>query len=108
MQQNAYSAEFHGAGATFNVTTKSGGNTFHGSLFEFMRNDAFDSKNFFAVNKEKLTRNQFGGTLGGPVMIPGLVRRAEQDVLFRELRRTPARAGCHRCQHRAVRRAAPG
>ena len=70
-QQNAYSAEFHGAGATFNVTTKSGGNTFHGSLFEFMRNDAFDSKNFFAVNKEKLERNQFGGTLGGPVMIPG-------------------------------------
>src|SRR5687767_12183893 len=54
VQQNAYSAEFHGAGATFNVTTKSGGNAFHGSLFEFMRNDAFDSKNFFAVNKEKL------------------------------------------------------
>ena len=71
VQQNAYSAEFHGAGATFNVTTKSGGNTFHGSLFEFTRNDAFDSKNFFAVNKEKLTRNQFGGTLGGPVVIPG-------------------------------------
>ena len=71
VQQNAYSAEFHGAGATFNVTTKSGGNTFHGSLFEFVRNDAFDSKNFFAVNKEKLTRNQFGGTLGGPVVIPG-------------------------------------
>ena len=35
VQQNAYSAEFHGAGATFNVTTKSGGNTFHGSVFEF-------------------------------------------------------------------------
>jgi hypothetical protein len=68
VQQNAYSAEFHGAGATFNVTTKSGGNAFHGSLFEFMRNDKFDSKNFFAVNKEKLERNQFGGTLGGPII----------------------------------------
>ena len=55
VQQNAYSAEFHGAGATFNVTTKSGGNAFHGSVFEFMRNDKFDSKNFFAVNKEKLS-----------------------------------------------------
>jgi hypothetical protein len=68
VQQNAYSAEFHGAGATFNVTTKSGGNAFHGTLFEFVRNDAFDSKNFFARNKEKLERNQFGGTLGGPVI----------------------------------------
>jgi hypothetical protein len=68
VQQNAYSAEFHGAGATFNVTTKSGGNAFHGSVFDFVRNDAFDSKNFFAQNKEKLERNQFGGTLGGPVI----------------------------------------
>ena len=71
VQQNAYSAEFHGAGATFNVTTKSGGNMFHGSLFEFLRNDAFDSKNFFAATKEKLDRNQYGGTFGGPVVIPG-------------------------------------
>jgi carboxypeptidase family protein len=68
VQQNAYSAEFHGAGATFNVTTKSGGNVYHGSVFEFVRNDAFDSKNFFAVNKEKLERNQFGGTIGGPII----------------------------------------
>jgi hypothetical protein len=68
VQQNAYSAEFHGAGATFNVTTKSGGNMFHGSLFEFLRNDAFDARNFFAARKEKLERNQFGGTLGGPVI----------------------------------------
>ncbi len=71
VQQNAYSAEFHGAGATFNVTTKSGGNMFHGSAFEFLRNDAFDSKNFFAARKEKLERNQYGGTFGGPVVIPG-------------------------------------
>jgi hypothetical protein len=82
VQQNAYSAEFHGAGATFNVTTKSGGNAFHGSLFEFMRNDAFDSKNFFAVNKEKLERNQFGGTLGGPVMIPGMYDGRNKTFFF--------------------------
>src|SRR5688500_18256964 len=82
VQQNAYSAEFHGAGATFNVTTKSGGNVFHGSLFEFMRNDKFDSKNFFAVNKEKLERNQFGGTLGGPVMIPGIYDGRNKTFFF--------------------------
>ena len=82
VQQNAYSAEFHGAGATFNVTTKSGGNAFHGSVFEFMRNDAFDSKNFFAVNKEKLKRNQFGGTLGGPVMIPGMYDGRNKTFFF--------------------------
>src|SRR5687767_1033182 len=82
VSQNAYSAEFHGAGATFNVTTKSGGNAFHGSLFEFMRDDAFDSKNFFAVNKEKLERNQFGGTLGGPVMIPGIYDGRNKTFFF--------------------------
>jgi hypothetical protein len=82
VQQNAYSAEFHGAGATFNVTTKSGGNAFHGSLFEFTRNDKFDSKNFFAVNKEKLERNQFGGTLGGPVMIPGMYDGRNKTFFF--------------------------
>ena len=72
VQQNAYSAEFHGAGGTFNVVTKSGSNRVRGSAFEFLRNDAFDAKNFFSQTKEKLERNQFGGTLGGPVMIPGM------------------------------------
>jgi len=68
VQQNAYSAEVHGAGGTFNAVTKSGSNAFHGSAFEFLRNDAFDAKNFFAAQKEHLERNQFGGTLGGPVL----------------------------------------
>jgi hypothetical protein len=72
VQQNAYSAEFHGAGGTFNVVTKSGSNRVRGSAFEFLRDDAFDAKNFFAQTKEKLERNQFGGTFGGPVVIPGM------------------------------------
>ena len=108
VQQNAYSAEFHGAGATFNVTTKSGGNAFHGSLFEFMRNDAFDSKNFFAVNKEKLERNQFGGTLGGPVMIPGMYDGRNKTFFFASYEGHRPRAGRHRRQHRAVGGSAPG
>jgi len=68
VQQNAYSAEFHGAGGTFNAVTKSGSNRFRGSAFEFLRNDAFDAKNFFAARKERLDRHQFGGTLGGPIV----------------------------------------
>jgi hypothetical protein len=82
VQQNAYSAEFHGAGATFNVITKSGGNAFHGSLFEFIRNDAFDSKSFFAARKEKLDRNQYGGTLGGPITIPGIYDGKGKSFFF--------------------------
>jgi hypothetical protein len=82
VQQNAYSAEFHGAGGTFNVVTKSGSNRVRGSAFEFLRNDAFDAKNFFAQTKEKLERNQFGGTLGGPVVIPRLVNGRDRTFFF--------------------------
>ena len=82
VQQNAYSAEFHGAGGTFNVVTKSGSNALRGSVFEFLRNDAFDAKNFFAQTKEKLERNQFGGTFGGPVVIPGLVDGRGRTFFF--------------------------
>jgi hypothetical protein len=82
VQQNAYSAEFHGAGATFNVTTKSGGNAFHGSVFEFVRNDAFDARNFFAATKEKLERNQYGGTFGGPAVIPGMYDGTNRTFFF--------------------------
>ena len=82
VQQNAYSAEFHGAGGTFNVVTKSGSNRVRGSAFEFLRNDAFDAKNYFAQTKEKLERNQFGGTFGGPVVIPGLVDGRGRTFFF--------------------------
>jgi len=61
-----YSAEYGTrAGPTVLVTTKSGSNKLHGTLFEFFRNTKLDSKNFFAVTKDKLNLNQFGGSLGG-------------------------------------------
>jgi hypothetical protein len=82
VQQNAYSAEFHGAGGTFNVVTKSGSNRVRGSAFEFLRNDAFDAKNYFAQTKEKLERNQFGGTLGGPLVIPGVLNGRDRTFFF--------------------------
>ena len=62
------SAEFGNAlGSTTNIVTRSGSNSYHGSLWEFIRNDAFDATNYFAANTEPLKRNQFGGTFGGPI-----------------------------------------
>jgi hypothetical protein len=66
---NNYSAEYGSrGGGTVLVSTKSGSNTFHGSLFEFLRNDAFDARNFFEAEKGKFRQNQFGGSLGGPIV----------------------------------------
>src|SRR5713101_7714379 len=63
-----YSAEYGTrAGPTVLVTTKSGGNDFHGSLFEFLRNTSLDAKSFFATSAEKFNLNQFGGSVGGPI-----------------------------------------
>lgn len=55
-------------GAVVNVVTKSGSNQFHGDLFEFLRNGDVNARNFFAATQDTLKRNQFGETLGGPVM----------------------------------------
>src|SRR5216684_165578 len=63
-----YSAEYGTrAGPTVLLTTKSGINSFHGSLFEFLRNTSLDAKSFFATSAEKFNLNQFGGSVGGPV-----------------------------------------
>lgn len=66
---NNYDAEYgRNTGAVINVATKAGTNQFHGSLFEFHRNNVFDARNFFATQQGKLIRNQFGGSVGGPVI----------------------------------------
>jgi hypothetical protein len=66
---NNYSAEYGSrGGGTVLVSTKSGTNDFHGSVFEFLRNDAFDAKNYFELEKGKFNQNQFGGSLGGPIV----------------------------------------
>ena len=67
----------HGAASFTNVVTKSGTNSIHGSLFEFFRNAALDARNYFdhvELNGRRIppfNRNEFGGTLGGPVVLPG-------------------------------------
>ncbi|MCX6638122.1 MAG: TonB-dependent receptor [Acidobacteria bacterium] len=69
---SSYSAEFGGrAGAIMNVVMKGGTREFHGSLFEFVRNDSFDARSFFAKTTPPLRFNNFGWTLGGPLYIPG-------------------------------------
>jgi len=70
IQTNNFSAEYgQAAGAVVNATIRSGTNRVHGVGFEFLRNDAFDARNPFAAASEgkRLNRNQYGGTLGGPV-----------------------------------------
>jgi hypothetical protein len=55
-------------GATVNVVTKSGTNAFHGDLFEFLRNGDLNARNFFALSRDSLKRNQYGGTAGGRIV----------------------------------------
>src|SRR6266581_227268 len=65
---NTYSAEFGGNGAVINSATRSGTNSFHGSVYEFLRNNALDARNFFELkNPAPFRRNQFGASVGGPV-----------------------------------------
>ncbi len=63
------------SGATTSVVTRSGTNAFHGDVYDFLRNNAFDARNFFAVTTEPLHQNQFGGTLGGAI-------RRDKDFFF--------------------------
>jgi hypothetical protein len=72
------------SGSVVNMVTKSGGNRFHGSLFDYIRNDLFDAPSFTfnppAPAKTKLRQNQFGGDLSGPITIPHLY--SGQDRTF--------------------------
>jgi hypothetical protein len=75
VQTSNYNAEFgQSAGAVVNIVTKSGGEQFHGDLFEFLRNGFFNAENHFSPvgSQDTLHRHQFGGTIGGPVKIPHL------------------------------------
>ena len=77
VQTSNYSAEYgQNAGAVVNVITKSGTNSFHGDAFEFVRNPVFNAQNFFSTPAtatsaaviDRVKRNQFGGTFGGPII----------------------------------------
>ncbi len=69
VQTNSYAAEFgQAAFGQITLVTKSGTNQFRGSVFEFLRNDKLDARNFFLPKRAQLNRNQFGGTIGGPII----------------------------------------
>jgi hypothetical protein len=82
IQQSPYSSEYNRGGAFFNATVKSGTNRFHGGLFEFIRNDKLDARNFFALTRQILKRNQFGGDLGGPLTIPHVYNGKDRTFFF--------------------------
>jgi hypothetical protein len=79
VQTNSLAAEYgQTSGGVISVVTRSGGNQFHGSLYEFFRNDALDARNAFLTERDPITGrtkpvlryNQYGGTLGGPLFTP--------------------------------------
>jgi hypothetical protein len=70
------------SGAAVNIVTRSGTNTFHGSGFEFIRNNFIDATNFFSTSKDTLHQNQYGGTFGGPVFIPRLFNHRDKLFFF--------------------------
>jgi hypothetical protein len=86
IQKSMYAAEFGGkASALIHVSTKSGANEYHGSLFEFLRNDAFDAKNFFDDPRKPIPpfrQNQFGGSLSGPGTIPKVYEGRNRSFFF--------------------------
>jgi hypothetical protein len=88
-----YSAEYgKSGGANIEIVTKSGTKDFHGDLFEFVRNDAFDANDWFinrtitadgsSAPKTPLKRNNFGFTLGGPIFIPGHYNTGKNKTFF--------------------------
>lgn len=88
VQTSNYNAEYgQNAGGVVNIITRSGGSSYHGSAFEFVRNRVFNAANYFSyVNGKKtvdpLKRNQFGGTFGGPVILPRLYNGREKTFFF--------------------------
>jgi hypothetical protein len=87
IQTNSYSAEYgRSGGGVLTIATKSGTNDLRGSLFEFLRNSKMDSNNFFANAANRplgvFQRNEFGGSVGGPIVIPKLYNGQNKTFFF--------------------------
>jgi Carboxypeptidase regulatory-like domain/TonB dependent receptor/TonB-dependent Receptor Plug Domain len=85
VQTSNFQAEYgRVAGPVINLSIKKGGNSLKGSIFEYFRNDLFDAGNYFDApgTHSELRRNQFGGTLGGPVYIPHLYNGHNKTFFF--------------------------
>lgn len=98
VQTSDYSAEFGRAGgAILNATIKSGTNQLHGDVWEFFRNDKLDAADFFedqgGIQKGEFRLNQFGGTIGGPVVIPHVYNGRDKLFFFGDIEFTRRRQG---------------
>ena len=85
VQTSGADAQFGAAAGGFtNVVLKSGGRDFHGTLYDFHRNSEFDAKNFFSrpTDNTHFVMNQFGGVLGGPVVLPGYNKARDKTFFF--------------------------
>src|SRR6266699_3183819 len=87
VQSSTYSAEYgRNSGGQFAFETKSGSNQWHGTAYDYLRNDAFDANNwfnnYFGVKGAALRQNDFGGTLGGPIRIPRMYNGKDKTFLF--------------------------
>ena len=87
VQSSTYSAEYgRNPGGQFAFETKSGTNQWHGTAYDYLRNDLFDANdwfnNYFGQAKSPLRQNDFGGTFGGPVTIPGLYNGKDRTFFF--------------------------
>src|SRR5215831_17970083 len=83
VQTSNYNAQYGGsAGGVVNVITKSGTDHVNGDMFEFLRNSAFNARSFFAATRDQLKRNQFGGTVSGPAVIPAVYNGGSRTFFF--------------------------
>jgi hypothetical protein len=92
IQANSFAAEYGRGNAILNATIKGGTNEFHGALYEFLRNDKLDARNFFAARKDPYRQNQFGFAVGGPVMLPKFSGR-DRTFFFANYEGTRIRRG---------------
>jgi len=87
LMENNYTAEYgRNGGGTISVVLKSGTNSLHGSLYDYLRNDALNASDFFdnaqGNPRPVLKRNQFGGTIGGPITVPKLIDGKDRFFFF--------------------------
>jgi hypothetical protein len=82
IQTNAFDAQYgRGVGGIVNMVTRSGTNSFHGTVFEYLRNNVLNAGNFFS-GRDALKRNQFGFSIGGPVLLPKLYNGRNRTFVF--------------------------
>jgi hypothetical protein len=93
VESSGMKAEFGRAMGAVTFETKSGSNQIHGNVFEFLRNNALDARGFFNTAAPVVKQNDFGGTLGGPVVIPKLYNGRNRTFFFASYQGFRNRAG---------------